>query len=475
MIFTGLFSMAILAIPFNDLPLFKALLREMGGEGAFYFLVLALCLGFLAVCLGYRPRLPRNLAAYLLVFFLFWLLLSGFVNLPTILTAKAKGRWAGEKFAFQMLVLLFSMFVSLLSYNLYREKLVNLALLRRCLFIGFLIVGTYSVVELFSFIGTSWAVAIRSKIEPLLHAFEEGEISYSFGRLRSVSAEPSMLGACLGLMLPWIFSYMYTSGRRYWLYLPVVISLLILTFLTFSRTAYIISFFEVLFFIAIVFMIGGARDRKRTIIITTTFMVLAVCLFSYALLKFDLNKGLEVVSSLIGSERTSFDESTQIRLESQKIALKIAQEHPVFGVGMGQYGFWMGNYPTSGIMNTYKFRVFISQDPRSPWPVAYNTYGRFAAEAGMPGLALWLIFITFMLVSIWQKISRNYRETEQIDWLGVSLLVSLAGLSLSFFNTDSIKFMGFWMLTGLSWGYWEEPPLSVGPIPPPQAPPLAQE
>ena len=72
MIFTGLFSLAIIAIPFNDLPFFKSLLREMGGEGAFLFSRFGSLSGVTGDMPGVSPPLAPHLVCLsaLLIFIL---------------------------------------------------------------------------------------------------------------------------------------------------------------------------------------------------------------------------------------------------------------------------------------------------------------------------------------------------------------------------------------------------------------------
>ena len=72
--------------------------------------------------------------------------------------------------------------------------------------------------------------------------------------------------------------------------------------------------------------------------------------------------------------------STEERTELLKIGLRIARDHPLFGVGLGAYPFANKQYaPEKGARDTH------------------NTYVNLAAEAGIPALLLFLglLFLTF--------------------------------------------------------------------------------
>lgn len=72
--------------------------------------------------------------------------------------------------------------------------------------------------------------------------------------------------------------------------------------------------------------------------------------------------------------------STEERTELLKIGLRIAKDHPLFGVGLGAYPFANAQYaPEKGARDTH------------------NTYVNLAAEAGIPALLLFfgLLYLTF--------------------------------------------------------------------------------
>ena len=72
--------------------------------------------------------------------------------------------------------------------------------------------------------------------------------------------------------------------------------------------------------------------------------------------------------------------SAEQRFAIQKVALQIVIDNPVFGIGLGAYGLENAKYaPALGRRDTH------------------NTYLNLAAEAGLPGLALWCAFVWSVL------------------------------------------------------------------------------
>jgi hypothetical protein len=71
--------------------------------------------------------------------------------------------------------------------------------------------------------------------------------------LRSLSGEASWFGMYLSFVFPWLMSYYFTASKTYkYYYLVIIIYALILTFLTYSRTAYFIIAFQIIAFILII-------------------------------------------------------------------------------------------------------------------------------------------------------------------------------------------------------------------------------
>jgi len=96
-----------------------------------------------------------------------------------------------------------------------------------------------------------------------------------------------------------------------------------------------------------------------------------------------------------------------------KLSLSLAAQHPVFGVGPGCYPIFSEG-----------------------WQVAHNTYTEFAAEAGIPGLSLFLLALTgaFRNIKNLRK-SPGYQKDPTIrlytDALWASLAAYVAGAAFS--------------------------------------------
>jgi hypothetical protein len=79
-------------------------------------------------------------------------------------------------------------------------------------------------------------------------------------------------------------------------------------------------------------------------------------------------------------------------------AIKVSISHPIFGVGIGQFG-------------TYMSGVERSEGLRSGWQGTHNTYLQISSEAGIPALILFLI----MMWLSFKGLRRLYKRADLID------------------------------------------------------------
>lgn len=458
MIFRWLFAAALVTLPFNDLPYFYSILRELGTEGAFYPLTGIILLAVIALLKKGELHSPIELSFYGLILFLMWLLLSGCFNLPSILTVQTKGRLGWAKFFLQMLLLFYAVAVSLIVYNLSRQKVINLHSCRFFLLVSFLLAASYGLIEISSFLNIGWAISLRGKIEPFIHSefgVDTERLLQSSLRIRLISAEPSLLACYYIFIFPWIFSYIFSSARRWWIYIALNIFFIGLVTVSFSRTAYIIIGMQILLYISIVWIKGTVSQRRRANVSAMLFLAAFFLTGYYAITLLESRTNLfEVIS--IFSEESGFSESNIARLGSQVTAFNQAKNHPIFGIGLGQYAFHVrGNVPLWAL-ESYEILDNLNPAPGKDWPSPKGLYCRLAAETGFPGLFLWVAFNFLLMARVWQSIGQKYRSIQTVDWFGLSLFASIVGGSLLGLTNDSFRFFGYWISLGLAWAYCRE-------------------
>jgi hypothetical protein len=90
------------------------------------------------------------------------------------------------------------------------------------------------------------------------------------------------------------------------------------------------------------------------------------------------------------SGRTSSNVSRSVGMLT---ATEVGAQHPLFGVGFGQYGFHFRSLVPSWGLESWEVSKFFRDDQHDlvgGLPPSFSIYSRIAAELGVPGLAAWL-------------------------------------------------------------------------------------
>lgn len=438
----------IILLPFNGLPYFP-FFGEMAVEGAFYPLLVAIFI-WLLCWLFYRPpiQIPVNIIfAGLLLFFL-WIILSGAVNFNMIITSITKGRTGGEKYILQILVLGFGLAVTWFFYHFLIQEKNYLAIMRTFMLVSFLIIGLYSIVEIGYLLGNDLAYRILEVVVPYIR---EPDI---YPRLTSVSGEPSWFAMYASFILPWVISFIFTE-KRINSYLLVLVYFLVMIGLTFSRTAYFITLVQLAIFIFILALFSKYRVEKKKLL-----SLIAAALFAIIIVVniqgFGMTGTNEVMTSFTDKE-TSYAGSNIARLGSQITAVRIGVDYPIFGVGLGQYGFHMPAYVPDWAWDNKAIQDYMDPDPGSIWAPVHGIYPRILAELGFVGLLIWLAIWSVLLFKCWQRCYERTKQQGKLDYLGLALIISIIGVLMSGLNTDTFRFMGYWISLSLGMIYVKRP------------------
>jgi len=242
----ALLAGAVILLPFNGLPYFADILRELSKEGSFYPMLGLVLFGGAGLFSGRRLRLPRDPSAKWLWAFLGWLAISALVNLPLILVAETKGRTGAEKLALQTLLLGFGVVSALMTYNVLSR--VDRPLERMKVWIGysFALPALYSFFEVVTlYTGASWSIASQIVVDKLIF----GGTSF-YGRVRSVCGESSYFALYAIFLFPWLAVEALRPRRPPAAALPVL-ALTGMVYLSFSRFGYLAVGAELLFILGV--------------------------------------------------------------------------------------------------------------------------------------------------------------------------------------------------------------------------------
>lgn len=424
-------GVAIVATIFNDL---KAALPvgELASDAFIY--VFPFLLLYLLRAPG-RVELP--IGPLLIALGLYVVIILGIaLNYDAISRAYFKGRGGMGRVITQLMSLSFGLLVALIFYNLTRAG--QLPAMSRGARIALGVMAGVGVLEFASWHGLPGLTQLYDALSRVIHS--QSGLAYA-RRLRMTAFEVSWAGVMLSFLFPF---GMITLGRGAWragLYLGLVLLLVVLAQ---SRTALLVILFQ-----AAIFGWFAIRGRADHILLLATLGVLA----AFALL---LSPGpRELIGgkvsnmihygSLSGPEGdTEENVSNVTRLAAINAGMEMFHEHPLLGVGFGQYGFGYPSHLQADDFRSWEVRLYAA-DGEDLWPPVFSLHVRFLAETGIIGYALWLLLLG-------PPILRSFRASDMTSLLGRSHLavaMTLGGWMLLGLSIDSARFFGGWIALGV--------------------------
>lgn len=218
-----------------------------------------------------------------------------------------------------------------------------------------------------------------------------------------------------------------SAGERLWLLIALPILFLGLA-LTFSRTGYITL---VVVFVLISYRL--AKTRGYLVLGATAAMLILISAF----LPETFYKRVE---SIIPSVRHQ-EETFGIRVELWKAGVKMIRDHPIVGVGPGNFLKVLARYGQGMLLNRRQL-------------ASHNSYVGIAAEAGIPALTLYLLLCAAAIREAGLAARALKRESEIIGLQAIAVEISIvvmliAGLSG---NIEKQKYLYIFFGIALSLG-----------------------
>ena len=247
----------------------------------------------------------------------------------------------------------------------------------------------------------------------------------SFVGVSGTTSTVHIYASLLVMILPIIFSSYITESRfsRKTIYLPVLISGVILLIFTFSRSGWVGFMVMALCY----FTLSGffSENRLKTILMSSFLVItLVVLLFMFWEPIF-----LRITTDDHGAAYS--------RIPMMIIALEIIKSNPLIGIGINNYIHVAPFYDPTGLTHTYLQPV-------------HNIYLQLAAEVGIIGLFAfcWFLWKLYKITITTIKRTDKYFKYQLIGILsGISGLLIMYNANNSTIATDS--FVLFWLLTGL--------------------------
>lgn len=440
---TAILFLVIILIPFNDMPYVKNAFGELSAEGAFYPLFVLAIICFLRIISTGNIYLIKDKTYSILVIYLIWIIISGGFNYGSIISNFTKGRTGIEKYLLQVFVYIFGLISTNIVYFTIKNKNISLYDIRRYMLYSFLVVGTYSFFEILKLNNIAFANSIINKIDSVIRNKDITQLiySYEYGRLRSVSGESSWFSMYATFIFPWLFSYIFEKKHKILTYI-MIFYFFIMIYYTKSRTGYFIIAIEISL---IFFFILSTKNKK---IITKGLIFFLLLFISIGVLsQFNgISNQISTIFKSFSDSQNSYNylSSNVARFASQEAAVKMGINEPIFGVGLGQYGFNMPKYIDNNALSlSWEVKDWASSSEDTPWAPVHALYPRIIGETGFIGILIWIYFCIYILLRLNNLLKKDRSS------ITLALMISFIGVLLAFFNIDSFRFFPFWIMVGI--------------------------
>lgn len=303
--------------------------------------------------------------------------------------------------------------------------------------IGYVILVVIGIVEFLSFYTPILPVELKKSINFIIG----GKTS---SRLQLTSSEPGWAARQALFGLPILF---ITKGKRsFW-----TIGLFLLFLFTFSLEGIVVLVLSSALYFAYLFW-----DRKyilfKKYIKMSISLILLISLIIFSAQNFFLNKNSYYYSrfkkfSKIDFSKISYskaiyvEESVFIRIAYPIIGFLIFIDHPITGVGGGNFRYHFSDYVKEEFPLALKLNYTqVEQQVRGKKDQSKNFYARVMAEFGVMGI---LLFSIFLRVIIKRLRNSEFTNPDTKKYLVLWLIICLVSL-LQF---DSLAYLNFWLMS----------------------------
>ncbi|WP_067146653.1 O-antigen ligase family protein [Pseudotamlana agarivorans] len=440
--FTGLFF-----LPFNsNVPSFFMVLGEYGNDSSPIFFLLSFIFLLTHDLIRSKLRLPLNSILYaLFLIFVCYALFVSFLNISQISSYYFKQTSGFERLFKQLIsVILSGVIFFYVFYNIcYDYGVTHFFKKTRKVFLASLIVvSIYGFLEFFIInLGAESLTSVLSIFD--FFPFVKVHLDYNLGRISSTTYEPPALGSFLITISGFMFSYILTSVgiKKFVPFLLVVI----LAFLTKSRTAFVVIIIQIL--VGVYFAYKESL-RFRSILtkglISSSILVIIVIIFNGKKIAISIEERLD---SLNFVENTKYGKSDNAVSNKSRLGIQYAMfqaflRNPLTGTGWGQQTYVSKQfYPEWAVKNNYEFRESYLNEEVKSFPPGYNMYLRVLAETGIFGFFIFMLFLITIILSLLKQIKNN----KKYNYITMSLNVAFIGCFFNWLQIDSFRLYGFWI------------------------------
>jgi len=452
-----LVCIAIFFMPF--LGAFERMwLPGFGYDGCAYPLFLAGILMIIFLFMGVvdKKGYPINNSSIVLLALPIWSILSGFFNLNRIYTNSMYTTTGLGMYMVNIVQQIFFIFSCWYVYKCFMETdREPIIVSSNLIMISFMFTGLYSLIEL---LGSFGEISVFQNVLTFIDSMFRSEMNYDFGKygekIRSLAMESSYFGAYSSIIYPFVlYRVVCEHNKKKIIYGSLALYLIVLNYLSYSRTAYFVIIIES---IAFLYLIRSLINlTKGNIVKYVSVLLIVGGIFAGVSSSTSDNSSAgasgysvdEIVVSALDINDLERMNSNVTRYSSKLAALFIGLDNPIFGVGVGQFGFYAADYYPDWAWLAPDIRMMNSEQGR--FPVAYDFYLKLFSELGFIGIIIYLLFLYRIFVSIKSIASLK----SNVLWRAC-LITSMIGIVLSGGNFDFWEY-GFAIIIGIVWAQTE--------------------
>lgn len=191
-------------------------------------------------------------------------------------------------------------------------------------------------------------------------------------------------------------------------------------------------------FVSMVFAIGILFVQRRPNIfpwIITLFLAIGLVQF----LPTTFTQRISTLVQFVSGSDTLTDPSFRGRVSENLSAWRMFQDHPVLGVGLGNYKVNYQNYSRA-----------IGLDPRRDSRTPANLYLEWLSEEGLVGTALLMLVLGIIARNLYNAVTQFSLARLQTEaFMAMALLAGFAGYMFAAINKNSAYSNVFWLIIGI--------------------------
>jgi hypothetical protein len=448
-----LFFLGMMTIPFSGV-VGLGFLGELQNELSTYFFIPAMIGGVLSFATSsgavreQRQEKPSTrLLTGIMLSAVSVIAVSFIVNAGSILTNVSHGRYAIEKFISSFILVLYGFMLAYLTFFMAGRSWERVVY--KPIAISVLLCFAFSIFEILSHMGI--ATGFYAFLDGIVHGSQDPLGPYMKGwdpRIRSLAFEPPDFGNYAGFAWPWLIVASVSSQGRARLGYAVVWALLTaLALISGARTGLTLITVGVFVLAALRYGYLPPKPYAGGNSISRVVTLVLMCLALAAILFCAVNVHKYETAVIAGSSVSDMS-----RLGLIETAFNMFLDNPVFGLGLGQYGFHIAEYLPQWGHLSYEIADWLT-NKGGRWPASFSVYGRVASELGLVGLVMWIALWIFLARRVLIA-SLDYQwATGLVPSVAHPLIVSCFCVLFSGLTTDTFRTPMIWVTLGLCCRY----------------------